>query len=321
MSERGSVNPYAFIVGSARSGTTLLRRIVDAHPLMAISKETHWVPQFYKERRGLTEEGFVTTQLVSELAAYWRFPRFRIREDELAKLVEGNGPVSYADFVSGFYDLIGRARKKPFVVDKTGSYSREIPLLHGLWPQTRFVHLIRDGRDVALSMLSWDTQVGARRFSTWHEDPVTTTGLWWTRNAQLGREGGSALPKTLYHELRYENLVAGPETECKALCAFLGVPYDEGMLRFHEGRTRSEPSLAAKQAWLPITPNLRNWREQMPPEDVERFEAAAGDLLDELGYERAFPEPREEFSTRADELRGRVAAELRAQRQPIPVGW
>lgn len=316
-----SPNPYVFLVGSARSGTTLLRRIVNAHPLIAIAPETHWVPRFYEQRIGVTEADTVTGELVSHLAAYARFGRFGVSEAALAQLAGGAEPVSYATFVSGFYDLIGAARGKRLVGDKTGQYARSLPTLHALWPAARFVHLIRDGRDLALSVLSWKEAPGASRFSTWAEDPVMTTALWWSRNVGLARDAGSALPDGLYHELRYEALVEQPERECAALCAFLDLPYDDAMLRFHEGRTRNEPGLSAKRAWLPITPNLRNWREQMAADDTERFEAVAGTLLDELGYERAFPRPRAELRRRAAELRERVSADLRATRRPVPAAW
>jgi hypothetical protein len=67
------------------------------------------------------------------------------------------------------------------------------------------------------------------------------------------------------------------------------------MLRFHEGRRRNEPGLDPKAAWLPITTGLRDWRAQMRLEELERFEAAAGDLLEDLGYPRACPRPRPEI--------------------------
>ncbi len=88
--------------------------------------------------------------------------------------------------------------------------------------------------------------------------------------------------------------VAGPQPikECEALCEFLGGPYDDAMVCFHDGRTRTDlpnPRRKAKKAWLPITGGLRDSRTEMSTEDVERFGAAAGELLDELGYERAVP--------------------------------
>jgi hypothetical protein len=111
----------------------------------------------------------------------------------------------------------------------------------------------------------------------------------------------------LYYELHYESLIANPEKECAALCAFFDLPYDDAMHQFHIGRTRSKPGLDAKHAWLPITPGLRNWRSQMPAEDVERFEAAAGGLLDELGYPRAVPRSQPERLESAARIRNLLA--------------
>ena len=87
-----------------------------------------------------------------------------------------------------------------------------------------------------------------------------------------------------------------------ALCAFLGLEFDDAVVRFHEGRTRTGPGISAKHAWLPPTPGLRDWRAQMSRDAVERVEAAAGDLLDELGYERRVPRPRAERLAHAERL-------------------
>lgn len=311
------MNPYVFIVGSARSGTTLLRRIVDAHPLIAITPETHWVPRYYERREGVTEEGMVTPELLDLLGTYRRFPRFKVRREDLERLLEGHEPVTYSAFVTGFYDLFGRMRGKPLVGDKTGEYARRIPTLHGLWPQARFVHLIRDGRDVCLSVLDWKEAPGASRFTTWREDRVATTALWWRANVKLAREAGARLPPHLYHEIRYEALVTQPEAECRALCDFLGIPFDDSMVRFHEGHTRTAPGLSAKSAWLPITPGLRDWRSQMPKDHLERFEAAAGDLVDELGYERG-SSPRPETLDLAAGLCRRFRDDARRRGRPLP---
>ena len=86
-----------------------------------------------------------------------------------------------------------------------------------------------------------------------------------------------------------------------ALCDFLGLPYHDAMLKFYEGREKADPSLDAKQAWRPVTPGLRDWRSQMTLDDIERFEAVAGDLLDDLGYPRAVPNPPQEKLVNATE--------------------
>ena len=118
---------------------------------------------------------------------------------------------------------------------------RNLPTLHRLWPTARFVHLIRDGRDVFLSMINWkraNRAVG--RFAAWTRDPVSASAFWWKWHVRLGREAAGWLGQDLYREVRYEALVADPAGECAKLCTFLGVPYADTMLEFHEGPDKDE---------------------------------------------------------------------------------
>jgi hypothetical protein len=295
-------DPYLFIVGCARSGTTLLHRIVDAHPEIAITPEMHWITRHFKSRNGL-----VASELVSELAGHKRFAQFEIPREEFEGLLGSGDAVPYPTFLRRVFSLYGKIKNKPLVGNKTPAYVRRIPTLHALWPEAKFVHIIRDGRDVCMSILNWkkaERTVG--RYASWEEDPVSTTALWWERKVRKAREDGAALGSGLYHEMLYEDLVEEPERECKGLCEFLGVPYDDAMIRFAEGKTRTDLPNARKtpkKAWLPITSGMRNWRTEMPVTDVERFEAAAGHLLEELGYERAVPNPSSEALEQAARIR------------------
>lgn len=299
-------NPYVFVVGCPRSGTTLLRNLVDRHPELAITPETHWIPRYYDERLDVTPDGFVEPHLVIRLRNHRRFPELQLEPAALEALLPEGERVAYADFVSGVFDLYGKCEGKRLVGDKTPRYVRSMPTLHALWPHAKFVHIIRDGRDVCLSMLDWDRSgLAAGRFETWLEDPVSTTALWWEWNVQLGRRAGAALRPDLYLELRYESLVRDPEHECRRICDFLG-------LSFFEEMVSGEPQHSAQARRAP-TPGLRDWQLQLPRHAAERFEAAAGDLLDELGYVRAHPN-----STRHEQaaatLRSRFNDELRSIR-------
>ena len=295
------MNPYVFIVGCPRSGTTLLRHILMAHPQITITPESHWIPVWFEERKGLTPDGMVTSQLIGLLLEHPRFARLRIGREELAGLMADGHPLSYSAFVTGILDLYGKRKHKLLVGTKTPQYVRRMPTLHSLWPRARFVHLIRDGRDVWLSLASWSKtpQTRLALLPTWKDDPVSTGALWWESNVRLGRESGKSLGPGLYYEVRYESLVAHPREECEALNAFLGLPYDDAMLRFDETQTK-------RKERRPITPGLRDWRTQMSGDDVERFEAMAGDLLDELGCPRAFPRLRPGRLEDASRIRARV---------------
>ena len=220
------MNPYVFIFGCARSGNTLVQRIADAHPELAVMHGTRWVARWYEEGIGVTPDGQVTPELVDRLPTHERFKALELEPDELRRLYEEYVGRSYADFVTAIYDRFGQRHGKPRVGDKTPEYAKSLRTLHELWPEAKLVHVIRDGRDVCLSVAEW--RKGATRLSTWDEDPVATTAVWWDLNVRLAREAGRPLGADLYHEVRYEALVADPAGESARLCAFLEDPVRRG---------------------------------------------------------------------------------------------
>jgi hypothetical protein len=315
-------NPYLFIVGCARSGTTLVRRLVDAHPAIAVTRETHWITKWLDLGNGMSSGGTATPEILENLLRNKRFARMPIARRDLDALFHPNGDLPYSTFVTCVFDLYGRAFGKQLVGDKTPAYVRRIATLHTLWPRTRFVHVIRDGRDVALSAVNWRRSARlTRRFSTWSAQPYGTAAIWWDWLVRLGREAGTALGAGLYHELRYEQLMADPAAECRALCGFLGVTYEESMLEYHDAPLRAPSGMYAKQTWSPITPHMRDWRVQMSGTDLEAFEAAGGPLLDDLGYPRAVATPSDAATSRAARLRNAFVRDLRRLGEPLPEGW
>jgi hypothetical protein len=314
------VNPHVFFVGCPRSGTTLLGRICAAHPDVAVVHESRWIPQWFESRDGLTRDHRVTRDLVAGVPDRRLLDAFAIDDGELERLARHREGTSFARLVSLLYDRYGHAHGASLVGDKSPGYVRYLPTLHELWPKAKFVHIIRDGRDVCLSVLQW--RKGVTRFSTFADDPFTTVGVWWEWYVMLGRDDGPRLPQGLYREVRYEALVAEPEREVSALCEFLGIHYDPSMLRFHEGRVRPlKGGRSAKSAWLPVTGGLRDWRTQMGPDDVARFEAAAGDLLEDLGYERGAPSTAQRELERAARVREAFVREVEARSRPLPRAW
>lgn len=315
-------NPYVFIVGCPRSGTTLLRRMLDAHPQLAITPETHWVPEWPRKQQRSEPAGEISWGSVQRLMETARFRKLKIPEPEVRELFEDRGSVSYADLVAHVYTLFGRRRGKRLVGDKTPGYTRAISTLHDLLPWARFIHLIRDGRDVCLSANTWHQAERLKsKFPTWEGHPVATAALWWEMHVRLARDAGARLDASLYQEERYEELVAKPVEASKAICRFLDLGYSDRMVRFHEGRTKVDPALGSNKQWLPPTPGLRDWRTQMPPQDVQAFEAVAGDLLQELGYQRSFPTLESRVIERGAVVRAAFTGDLLARGWRLPERW
>jgi hypothetical protein len=300
-------NPFVFFVGCQRSGTTLLQHMVDSHPQIAVMPEGGWFGTWFEHGNGITPDGFVTQEIVPLLQRTHKNIDLGATTLELYAMVEPEGQVLYSDFVSDLFCRVGRKRGKALVGSKNPDYLRHLPTLRRLWPQAKFVHIIRDGRDVCLSARErWTAKANFRGFpfflyekpdrifDDWTEDPVATTALWWEWTVRLGREFGAALPSGMYHEMRYETLVAQPGASSAALCAFLGIPFHEAMLRHQENfkpRRGGNGTILHANVGRPVTAGLRDWRSQMAREELERFEAVAGPLLDELGYERAIDPP------------------------------
>jgi hypothetical protein len=306
------VNPYLFVVGCPRSGTTLLQRMLDHHPLLAVSNDPHFIPYGIN---GAAEgvDPPVTPALVERLLGYRTFARLAIPEPEVREAA--SRARTYSELVGELYSTFARLRGKALAGEKTPRYVRFLPLLDSLFPWARTIHLVRDGRDVALSTLEWArADRGPGRFRLWRDEPIAVAALSWRWHVTTGRRDGSELGARRYREIRYEELVARTEPTLREVAAFLGLPFAHEMLGYHEGRVREAPELSAKDAWLPPTAGLRDWRVQMEPGDVELYEAIAGDLLELLGYERAFPRVSPPVRERAERCREAWIAEVAERR-------
>lgn len=331
IARRSPQHPYVFVVGCPRSGTTLLQRMLDCHPQLAVANDTHFIPRAIEKVIPQAIESVtdgadlpLTPEIVESVRNYHRFARLKLPDATVRQVAAK--VATYGQLVSALYVEYGRLRGKPLAGEKTPDYVRWLPFLHGLFPWTKVVHIIRDGRDVCLSMLEWAKEdKGPGRFELWREEPVGVCALWWGWHVSSGRRDGEALGPSKYRELQYEELVVRPEETLRDLANFLDLPFASEMFAYYEGKTRSQPGLSAKKAWLPPTPGLRDWRSQMAPCDVELFEAISGDSLVALGYERSFgtisPEIaavaercrrwwESEIEQRHEEFAGRVASAM-----------
>ncbi len=257
--------------------------MLDNHPQLAVANDTHFITRAAKRTLRRDPQPLLTPELVKAVQSYRRFYRMGLGEEQVNNAA-GNCS-TYAEFVGRLYALRGKRKQKPLSGEKTPDYCRKLPLLHGLFPDARFVHIIRDGRDTALSTLNWATgSKGPGKWSLWQEDPLGTCALWWRWQAGSGHRDGQLLADNHFYQVRYEDLVDEPEKELQAIAGFLNIPYSGAMANYHAGKTRNRPGLSAKSAWLPPVRNLRDWQKDMSPEDIGVFEGIAGPLLRENGY-------------------------------------
>ena len=266
------------VLGVSRSGTTLLKAMLDAHSQLAIPSESYFLPQLW-DRHGERPE---RDAFVEDLTRLERVREWSVEpEDVRARLPD---QPTFAEAIQSIYALYAESRNKPRFGDKTPIYMQHLDVLERAFPDARYVHIVRDGRDAASSLLAMTRKP---RFNLSRPRRVGDFAVAWRREVRAAQMFGRTHP---YHEVRYEDLVEQPESRLHDVCAFLGLEYEPAMLEYHR---REDPSLYADHPRLAEPPvrDTRSWRRDMRPADVELFEAIAGDLLTELGYERAHPRP------------------------------
>lgn len=286
-----SALPEPFIVGVARSGTTLLRFMLDQHPLLSILPETHFVPALV--RRFPLQDPVSAKDFLTFVTSQFTWPDFGLPVDVLEQALHDSGARTPADHLRAFYETYARQHGKPGWGDKTPPYVGHLASIAQLFPDARIIHLIRDGRAVAASRRHLDFGPGS---------DVADQAADWVGKIRAARTQAARCAH--YLEVRYEDLVSAPEATLITICEYLQIDYVPDMLeypssasrhleRFRDWRSPSGDLLSAadyrrsihQRTLEPIdTARISDWRNALTAAEIERFESVAGGLLAELGY-------------------------------------
>jgi hypothetical protein len=179
------------------------------------------------------------------------------------------------------YETYAAARGKERWGDKTPMYMQRLSMLERLFPTALYVHLIRDGRDCALSFAQMPEGIVTRSWA--HPRDAGGFACQWRAEVAAARKLGRRVGPR-YLELRYEQLVAEPAASLRDICEHVGLSFEPTMLDY-AGSVDVSRQPHQQSLTRPPTPGLRAWKTDMPATDVRAFERVAGDLLDDLGYE------------------------------------
>ena len=267
--------PIPFIVGCGRSGTTLLRSILDSHPDMAIPGENDFLLSEFKHGTPFTRgEPVALAQIDAWLEQY---PT--LRSTLAVSPEDAPEQLTLPEWFQRSYRAYAARFGKTRFGDKTPGLVHSVKALAAAIPDAVFIHLIRDGRDVAEAFVAQD----------WGPRTIGEAARTWRRHVSAGRAGALRLPHHRYLELRYEDLVADVEASVRQVCDFLALEYDPVMLEFQESAARARSLTRFPEAHRrldrALTPGLRDWRRDMSLARRLRFEAVGGGLLEACGYD------------------------------------
>ncbi len=269
-----------FIVGAARSGTTLLRFMLCGHPRIYIPPQSDFIPRLFHSR---PRDPMTRRQAIRAVSVIFSSRPFikdwRAERPDAAAFVDSLPDLRPGTLLDTLYGQYARRHEAERWGDKTPTYTGYMDLIAEIFPTAQFIHIIRDGRDVALSTIQ------AYRKDIFYVDMYFAARSWKER-VQKALASATRLGPDRYYELRYEQLTANPEARLREICEFLGETFVPAMT---EPQKLARERLSAKNVHAavrhpPTTSSVGRFRREMSEADQRLVQAVAGDLLDELGY-------------------------------------
>ncbi len=270
-----------FVVGCERSGTTLLRAMLDNHPNVAIPHEAEKYSRMFSDGTNIWNAEWKTNEiadLVRTFLGYEKVQHWKLSIEEVLINMDGRSTYRFKDILDLIYrSYAGRNGKKRWG-DKTPSNTFEMPFLIESFPESQFIHIVRDGRDV---YLSWKKA----HWVNYNVEQAASQWKAWTFAAHRYRH---RLGKKRYLLIRFEDLVGRTLETLEKVTTFLQEPFAEEMLSYYK-RTDYVPErgqfyhkLLSQQ---PDKERIFSWKKNMLPSEKERFDLFAGKELIQYGYE------------------------------------
>jgi hypothetical protein len=268
-----------FIVGCPRSGTTLLQQMLDAHPEVAITPETHFMRLFwkYRDEYGNLKEDTHYQRLLADLVARPEFAEMGLSTPaflEAAWQIERR----YAALFQLLLQQFAHQRNVAVVGEKTPSHVHYLADMQNFFPSARFVHIVRDPRAVVNSLQS----------VPWLKGSPSRIARFWRNHVRAARSCPKPVKARLF-TLYYEQLVREPQRVLQALCDFLQLPFNPAMLTYYQ---RSENSVnVTREPWKvkAIQPldqlSIERWRNDLSAAQVAEIEASAYFEMRYRGYQ------------------------------------
>jgi hypothetical protein len=255
-----------FVGGAGRSGTTLIRVILDSHPNIACGPELKVTPI---------------------LAGLWHsFQTAHLPPLREYLLTPADINQIFGQMITSLLEKYRRQTGKPRIAEKSPNNVFFFQHLHHIFPESPLIHVIRDGRDVVCSLLTmnWVNPQTGRPIE--YTRDARKAAEYWVSAVQTGRKAArdpSLGPR--YMELRYEDIVGQPERTLRELFGFIEEPWDPAVLEFHQKERSLAGESSAAQVSKPLYgASVGRWKEDLNPADKQALKDVAGDLLVELAY-------------------------------------
>lgn len=288
--ENQSQIPFFFILGRPRTGTTLLRSLFDAHPNVQIPWECQFILNLYPKYGKLEHWNAETLeQFYADLLDQWQFSAWNLDHEKLkADLQACAGFTTYITICQVVYlNHISFYPKENIrlIGDKNHGYTIYTHRLKKLFPDAKFVYILRDYRDNFESVKNVDFEM-----------PIVSLVVYkWKYFYKKALKASQKYPDSFYF-IRYEDLVTEPVIQVRNLCTFLGIPYVPEVFDFYKKKEKAEEKYPAdilekhhKSLFNPVnTSRIGRWEKSMSLRQTRIADHVAGKYAELAGYEKKY---------------------------------
>ena len=283
--------PFFFIIGRPRSGTTLLKSLFDAHPNIIIPNEFPVIIDLYNKY------GKITKWNLKQLEDFYN-DVFKVRKIEYNKidkeklyadLMSCVGNTNYQNIIKTLYLSLRSEFPKYEILlfgDKDPLYSMYIIELLKIFPEAKYIHIVRDYRDQVLSMIKKEL---------YDVPSVSIFAYQWKRSLKMMNKMKEKYPEK-FITIKYEEFIQQPKPALKNICKFLNIPFDENVFNYHNKKglysdLDSDGRLSKIQDNIlnPInTKRLNAWKTELNKKSIKIADITVGKYAEMYGYERVY---------------------------------
>lgn len=288
------MKPHFFILGNPRSGTTLFRLMLNSHPSLVVPPECGFAEWHYERFKNWSSKDAVDESSVSHflraLSDSKKIETWDLNFVDLGNRIRQESPNSYAELCELVYLQFGEKIKLNVETwgDKNNYYINLLEKIDKIFPEARYIHLVRDGRDVATSYLGIKKVVSESPYKPVLSDNISEIAREWKNNVERIDSFLSTKDQSKVLTIKYEDLVKETVGTLRGVTSFLKVKYDEAMMNYHQQDSGKEhvALLAWKKKTLdaPDANNVNKYIDFFSQEDISQFNNIAASTLVKYEY-------------------------------------
>ena len=284
-----------FILGNPRSGTSLFRLMLNAHPDIASPPECgflHWWYTKYKNWSVKNNNSRDIKAFAEDVLSSKKIETWTLDESELINYINRKQPGNYENLIEAVYLFWSEKNNKSpkVIIDKNNYYIHHLEDLNSIWPNANYLFLIRDGRDVACSYLDMQQLKTDSPYKPKLASKISDIAQEWNDNNLRIERFLHSLGNNRWQCIKFEELVGETEKTLQKVCHFLGLEFNQEMLYYYEkNKNKGDEPLSTldwkkKTLEKPDAKSIDRYKALLLDIDVNIFNSNAKEALVRFGY-------------------------------------